>query len=443
MKKRTLSFLIATTLVMFVFPIAGFGQCVRGSQGIPDGSGVALAQVTWSFDGASGDGVSGTGQVDVNVRALIAYAQQVQQPLSDGFVNIVTKDDMGQVRWVVENLPILPGYPYADISTMFFLNDGAEIDHIAAGVCYSKDPLTAPPILLFSPFGVGSREFNAGGKRGDVTVAPQPPPFNVAFPAPFDFLLKAKFQPGHSNAQGTNLETAVNQCAPASMANNFTWLKNTFGTAIPDLNNIGLRNTVANSLVGKLDMTHWSDPGTASARRPYCGTVVGRAARNRLDGCAVNSIWWLKGYMLYLNRNNIALTLQHQGNDGLGFTGANVTVGALTSTGRGNIVQPKFIYDEIANNSAVEYGDSHAGGGGHAMDVIAAGSVLGAPFILYVSDHNQRNDTDGTQYIDASFLCAPGVTSFGTCNQDLTRNPVVWLGPEDGSTVDTVFSQHP
>ncbi len=78
MKKRTLSFLIATTLVMFVFVPAGFGQCVRGPQGIPDGSGVALAQVTWSFEGASGDGVSGTGQVDVNVRVLIAYAQEVR-----------------------------------------------------------------------------------------------------------------------------------------------------------------------------------------------------------------------------------------------------------------------------------------------------------------------------------------------------------------------------
>jgi hypothetical protein len=436
-----LSLLVATTLVMFMFAPAALGQqCFGGSQGIPAGAGVALSQVTWSFDGASGDGVSGTGQVDVNVPMLIAYTQQQGNGLSNGFINIVTTDALGNTQWVVENLPILPGYPYADISTMFYLNDGTAIQAMNAGVCYSQDPLTEAPSLQLSAFSVGSAEFDAGGKGGEVAAAPPPPPFNIVFPNPFG-VFKFAFQANHPNVQ-----TAVNQCAPASMANNFTWLKTTFGTAIPDPNNLGLRNTVANSLVGKLDMTHWSDPTLKSAKRPYCGTVAGRAAKSRLDGCAVNSLWWLKGYMTYLNGNNIALTLKHQGNDGVGFVGANnVTVGALTSTGQGNIVQPDFIYNEILNNSAVEYGDEHAPavGGGHAMDVIAAGSVLGAPFIFYVSDHKQKNDNDGTQYIDASFLCQPGVTSFGTCNPDATKAPVVLFGDEDGSKVDTVFTQHP
>jgi hypothetical protein len=415
-------------------------RCYPNSQGIPDNVGVALSQVTWSFPNVSGDGVSGTGQVDVNVPELIAYTQQEGDQLLSGFLNVVTKDDEGNVQWVVENLYILPGYPYTDLSTMFYLNDGSPIEgeDINAAVCYSQYPFaSAPSLSSLLPFKVGSKQFNAEGVGGQVAQVPPPPPINIAFPTPLGNLFSGNFQPNHPN-----VEAAVNQCTVASMANNFTWLKTTYGIGIPDPNNPGLRDNV--SLAGKLDFTHWSDPRNADPFTPYCGNVVGRAAVSRIDGCAVYPQWWLPGYMTYLNGNNIALTLKHQGDDNAGFSGANnVTVGNLTSMGQGNIVQPSFINNEIANNSAVEYADAHPGGGGHAMDIIGSGTVLGAPFILYVSDHDQLNDNNGTQYVDFSFLCKPGFSGLKLCAQDPTQAPVAWLGDEDGSTVDTVFTQHP
>src|SRR5262245_5614555 len=78
---------------------------------IAPGQGVDFSQVTWSFPGASGNGPSGTGQVDLNISQLIASSG-----LSSGFINITTSSG-----WVTQNLPILPGFTYYDLTTTFNL----------------------------------------------------------------------------------------------------------------------------------------------------------------------------------------------------------------------------------------------------------------------------------------------------------------------------------
>ncbi|MGB7554097.1 MAG: hypothetical protein WBM04_06970 [Candidatus Korobacteraceae bacterium] len=425
--KRRMSFLyLATIIAPFIFLPTVFGQQVYCPQsGIPllPNQGVTFSQVTYSFKNVLGNGPSGTGQVDVSVPDLIAITGQ-----SSGFINIVTP-----AGWVTQNLPILPGYPYEDVSTTFDLgtSDGIAVSQITALLCYTPDALMeSPGGPITAIFSVGSVGFNAQGQGPNLDAAPPPPKArSVVFPGG---LFSVALQPNHQNVQA-----ADNQCGPAAVANNFTWLKTTYGTPIPDMNVLGLRGNPANSLVGQLDLT------------------MGRTARTRADGDILKVLPQLQGLMQYLKNNNILnLTLKHQGTSpfGDGFTGgANVAFATLTSTGQGKIVSPQFIFNEVLGNSAVEYGDMR-----HVMDVVGAGSILGAPFILYVSDHLQTacsvkpcppnkfiNDDKGTEYVDFSFLCQAGRGQNDACIPDPAKQPVAVYGSQDGAAAVNVFTQRP
>jgi len=426
--KLRMSSICLTAIAPMIFLATAFGQrpsCPGSGVPVLPNQGVTLSQVNYSFPNASGDGLSGTGEVDVSVPELIASTGQ-----SSGFVNIVTA-----AGWVTQNLPILAGYPYENISTTFSLgtSSGIPVTQITAAICYNPDALTESPSgPITTVFSVGSVGFNAQGQGPNLAAAPSPPKARaIVFSGG---LFSAALQASHQNVQ-----TANNQCGPAAVANNFTWLSTTYGTQVPNMNILGLRGNPAASLVGQLDLT------------------MKRPARERPDGNPLNVLPQLQGLMQYLKNSNILnLTLKHQGNSpfGDGFTGAaNVNFAGLTSNGQGAIVTPQFIFNEVQANSAVEYGDQR-----HVMDIVGAGSILGAPFILYVSDHLQTacsvnkkpcppnkliNDDKGTQYIDFSFLCQAGRGENDPCKPKLTQQPVAVYGSQDGLAAVDVFTQRP
>ncbi len=373
---------------------------------LPD-QGVSFSQVNYSFPGATGNGPSGTGEVDVNVPQLITSTG-----MSAGYLNVVTG-----AGWVVQNLPVLPGYSYGDITTTFNLGaSSGVVTSTNASVDYTAAPLVTAPSGSMSSFGVGSQGYNAEGQGPNLAAAPPPPPVQgVGFQV--GGLLQAFVQPNHPNVQAAN-----NQCGPAAAANSLAWLKTTYGVPIPDDNIPGLRGVPANSLVGRLDL------------------AMGRAVtdQDRASGSSLLVQPQLTGLMTYLSSVGVTgLSIKHQGLSpfaGDTFTGAsNVNSAGLTSVGQGTIVQPSFIFNELKAGEDVLFGTTS-----HVQDIVGAGSILGVPFIMYVSDHLQTargannqliNDDTGTQFVDFSFLVPQA-----------NAQPKVVYGFQDGTTAVDVIS---
>ena len=279
MKSRIWSLIASATIALFAFGSIALAQDCASQGGIVvhPGQGVQLSQVSYSFQQVLanvGLQPSSTGEIDINVPELTTM-------MSSGFINVVT--DAG---WVVPNLPILPGFydqdGYANVSTTLNLNVniGTTVSNLNATVCYTPQPLTQISSDNLETFAVGSTQYNGEGLGVGLGMGeiPAPPPIGFAFPGG-QFRFWVQF--GHQNVQ-----TAVNQCAPASVANNFTWLKTVYGTPIPDKNILGLRGNPANSLVANLDMSMQSVKNNNNCDL----NDVGREAESRVDGEAVPAL---------------------------------------------------------------------------------------------------------------------------------------------------------
>ena len=395
MKSRMLSHLAATTIALFLFAATAVAQdCVsQGGIVVHPGQSVKFSQVSYSFQEVLADvGLqpSSTGEIDVDVSEL-------QSLMSSGFVNVVTN-----AGWVIQNLPIMPpDNDSYDLSTTLNLNvnAGTPVSSLSATVCYSAQVLTQISSNSYDSFSVGSTEYNAEGvgDQGMDLIPPPPPIGGLNFDA--NAPVQKYMQPLH-DWDTTDVQTAAMQCAPASVANSFTWLNIRWNVPIPDANILGLRDAVPGSLVGALDMDMQS-PDPTRYPRTCANDQPGRWAFDRAWGFGTPTLSQLTGSMQYLSDNNILnLTLKHQGLSPFpcdGFSGAgNVNFKGLVSTGQGVSVNFNFINTEVRNDSAVEYDAvwySQFGqpAGGHAMDIIGVGSAGGQNWIYYVSDHLQTS----------------------------------------------------
>ncbi len=417
MKSRTLSLVIASIVVLFA-SWASAQECFGDWQGLPSGAGVTFSQITYSYSGSNGF-PSGAGQITVNAQQLASYTG-----MSSGFINVV-----GDAGWLVIDLPVLQGLP--TMSTTFSLSvaNGTRVTDLEAFVCYSPDPVSQAPrynnSLSYTDFSVGSTSYNA-----DITGAPPPPLIGFTFPGGQTYF---SCQNNHQNVQAAN-----NQCVPASVANNFQWLQDTYNIGVPDMNIPGLRDAQnANSIVGHIDMDSWSCDGIAGR----WADLSNGALSGRLDGHGVPAYYHLIGAMQYLSDNNIQLNLKHQGLSfgcfGFNFSGAqNYALGNEVSIGQGAVVQPDFIYNELAAGRAVEWWVA-GGWGAHAEDIICAGRILGVPFVIRISDHLQTDqdpgDNQGTDSLDFSLLW----------QLNPNNPPTLATGLLSGSFVPVVITQGP
>jgi hypothetical protein len=410
--------------VHFSILLLFFGAIPAAAVTVVPGQGVSLDQIDFTFTGATLLN-SSSGEIVVDVAVLKA-----QTGLSSGFVNVTTS-----LGWVVQNLPVFPGYPYPSISTSFSLCSvaGANVTSLQAHVEYLPAPVTSFAGGALTAFPVGNVEFNAEGEGGAAAaIAPPPPPGAVSFQA--GGLVEHRFQPGHPA-----LQTAHNQSIPAAIATSLQWLENTYGTKVPQPNNPGL-GTDANhdgraddgTLVGQLDVE------------------VGRPFVSRTNGSAAGTADGLSGKLRYVGRNGLAnaLLVKHMGDLGGGPVsetvpgpdGNNVTV---TSTGLGAMVTAAALLQEIRSGEDVELGFLYVNGGGHRVEVVGAGRILGVPWVAYQSDSKQSNtdnaaqgdqipDNEGTGQVDFSFL----VDTDGDGRLNLLDN-------QQNANVHSFFSQSP
>jgi hypothetical protein len=410
---------------------------------VGSGMGVTFNQVDYNWD-TSAVVDSGTGEINVVLATLTGATG-----ISSGFLNVGTSNG-----WVVQNLPIDPtDDPYATITSEFELDpsDGTAITAENADVEFSASPVTSFSTGATQSFAVGDANYDGSGFGAAGTSGPEAPPAPgvVSFtggPA-FTFC----FQIAHPN-----IEAADNQCGPASVANSFTWLKTQYGLAIPDNNVLGFCDNT--SLVGKLDTlmgrcsgrtfgdgrtTSGSQSITSPAMAQFSGgdincsitgsgipanttitavasataATISQAATatasgvsmtitpTRRCGPALGGASILRGKLTYLANNNLgnAVVVKHQAN-GQGVGGGDFMAAGLTSHGNGATPTASFITSEVCAGEDVELGFTYPRGGGHFVELTGAGSILGVPWITYLSDHDQTNDASGTTKIDFSFL---------------------------------------
>ncbi|MBI2527572.1 MAG: hypothetical protein HYY95_17430 [Candidatus Rokubacteria bacterium] len=313
----------------------------------------------------------GTATVDV---AALASATGI----SGGFLNVHSS-----FGWVIQNLPVDPSSGYSTIGTSFNLGTSGSI---VTRVLNLSVEYTASPISLFSgnvtnPFALPPTNdvvAAEGYGAGSVTNPGAPPPVRtLAFPGASTEL---NWQPGHPNVQ-----TADDQCAPMAVANSLAWLNTAHpGSLRLDPHVMGLGPD--GSLVGQLE------------------TDMGRTFRNRRDGDGIGADSILEGKFEYLDRNKPlrSLVTKHfdPGKDEIvgDFTRHKRTSADRTTAGDTVADLVKFICSEIKAGEDVELGYLFDGGGGHFVDLTGCGFILGIPYVTFVEDADQTNDTRGLRH---------------------------------------------
>ena len=188
-----------------------------------------------------------------------------------------------------------------------------------------------------------------------------------------------------------NVEAALNQCAPMSIANSLQFLEETFGINVPNDHVQGEGGRGGDSLVEALDI---------AMNRNVTSRRNGR-------GLTINSI--LNGKFKYLNENGLqnALVNKHQGRGraGVGIIAeGDYSSNEVTSRDDGAIVTWGWICQQIQEEEDVEIAfvyEDDAGDvtGGHAVRVFECGVTQGRPWIGYAHDRDQSDDTKGLETV--------------------------------------------
>ena len=334
---------------------------------ISPGQGLTFNQVDFAYSMANVPN-SDWGTVEVDIAQLGTTTS-----ISSGFINVFSNQG-----WVVQNLPVDPNAGYPTIGTSFDIGISGPIPNrtLSLDVEYTQNPLTNFGGNVTNGFALPNANdvvAAEGYGTGSVTnPGAPPPPRTIAFPAGIVDLV---WQPGHPN-----LQAADEQCAPMAVANSLQWLNITNHP-----HRIGLG--ADGSLVGELE------------------DDMGRTFRNRRDGDSIGANPILEGKFEYLDGNGLTgrLVTKHfdPGADELpagNFTRHNNTSVDKTTAADTVADLVSFIISELKAGEDVELGYLIDGGGGHFVDLTGGGFILGTPFVSFVEDSDQTDDTKGLRH---------------------------------------------
>jgi hypothetical protein len=340
--------------------------------------GVSFSQVDFTYPSAT-QLYSQYGQV------VVDYSQIA----GSGYVNVKTN-----VGWVVQNLPVFGGVGLPGLSMMFDLGySGVQTAPFEAYVDYSPEPLANDWTLTGSlqSFGnLGRVEHNAEGSAPALTA----PPANPAGKMTVAFDPNGKTTRPVINTIRPSVEQDDNQCGPAAVANSLAYLNERYGVPLKHDHIPGINGQPDNSLVGQIDV------------------AVGRK-----QGQGVYRADLLDGKLKYLDGNRPhGLIIKHQGV----FDYENGTVidtdwtqGRTTSKFMGNLVTLDFLMKEIQHGEDIEMDlVGSSSGGGHVVMITGGGFILGRPWVTFVHDQAQGDNTKGTGLFDGGYgfawLADPG-----------------------------------
>jgi hypothetical protein len=389
-------------------------------------AGISVSQVDFLFDYATQPN-SNWGRVEVETATLLAT-----EGLSRGYLN-----GYGDDGWMIQNLII--DDDQTEKITMYF--DLGNMIGTAVPMLSFHLQLTAAPLVEFADgprttIPVDRFGYNAEAAPDGILLTWLPSP-----PLPqFDFDVST-FEEAIKNEEDENIQAAMNQCVPASVANSLQFLENHYPEIeIPHDNVSGLRGD--NSLVGRLDEHMGRRKCTPIDADSACSCPD--ELPTRTDGCGVTPREMLRGKFSYLKANGLedAFVHKYQGYsftpDPDQFPDSRLPEGQYESDGitatdesvDGKVTW-EWIYEEIKNGEDVELligyeDDKGEFTGGHAVRVYGAGKIVGCPYVLYKHDALQTDqdldDNDGLEEVmayagvDSDF---DGILNFGSADAEI------------------------
>jgi len=402
---------LAVIFFVAVLGVLCFGQA--RDEGTPIGpyQGVSFAQVSFEFVEAK-EPFSAWGRVTIDPRVVAASTG-----LSRGYLNVRT--EMG---WVVWNLPFSVEDPVGPISSYFALSrqGGEPVYQLPATVTATSQPAsyigTSATLRLSNLTTVFPMErivWNAEGVGDSLVWAIDATPTLADIYVEIARML-APLNTQHTQPNAVNVQCAVNQCFPMSIANSLQYLENRYGISIPHNHQTGLKGD--NTLVGKLD------------------TYANRYAPSRTNGSGVWFQPMLDGKFEYLSDNGLSNSLvhRHQGRgygsaaSGQALPAGNFTRHGITSTDDGAAVTFTWLCEQIKKGEDVElvFSYDNSSGhptGGHAVRVFECGTTLGVPWIGYLHDAQQSNDSAGLETVRVNVvdLDGDGMLNLGTTSREI------------------------
>jgi hypothetical protein len=363
------------------------------------GQGVELSQVDWTYpDAEQLDSPYGLVAVDFERLARSTGARR-------GYLNVATVEG-----WVVRNLPLLPDLRCGGLSTLFDLGSEGDVTALFAAIDVSPQPRTefAPGPTAAFVFAVGATIFDAQGRNGLLLLPPLPPPAAESIVFLPGGLISGVVQEGHPS-----VEQDDNQCGPASVANSLQWLEDEYGVDVPHDHVPGIEGDPDDSLVGELD-----------------------EAMDRDQGKPVGDEKAIAGKLSYIDANGLDddLVVKHWGGT---FVAGDRTVGGVTSDDQSadGLTLFDWILAELEAGEDVELALGYAEGGGHWVDVVGAGRILGLPWIAWVHDADQ-GDPGGTTPEDGGTVWTPVVDGKAVGFRNATLDFAMSESPAPSSTLE-------
>lgn len=363
-------------------------------------NGLQFDQVGFDFGGGFAYPYSAWGGLWVDPSTLCETV-----PLQRGFLNVAT--DRG---WVIQNLLIdcQERQISSDSITAYFeLRDSNDhttpVEQISAHVEFTGIPPTlfvlptTPQINFQLPHDI---TVSSGGCTiNPITGLPNPPrPATTGSTG----VTESHFLPN-----AINVEAASGQCLTMSVANSLQYLEARYGLPVPNDHVPGLAGD--NSLVGVLDQRS------------------GRPITNRRNGMGTPHRAMMRAKLQYIDDNDLedGLVMRHQGR-GFGsqpLEDGDVSIGTVftvTSTDDGATVTWQWVCDQIKAGEDVELTYDWPGGG-HAVRVYGCGRTNGRPWIRYLHDRDQSNDSAGLETVQVYMedVDNDGTPNFGSASREV------------------------
>jgi hypothetical protein len=401
--KKSVLFLMITSCLSF----GGLRDAL--SVAVEPGQGIVFEQVDFLFPAIQ--------QADSSWGRLTAYPDRLSAftRISRGYLNVYTASG-----WVIDNLLVDLNGPNP-ISVYFTLGPAtpADVAALSAYVDLSRTPVTTFSDGSRNTFPVGTFQWDAQGAGDEnVQAIDTPPPPRALPPVIISSLLAEDMECLQSDVE--NVETAVNQCVPMSVANSLQFLENSIGITVPDQHRIGLRGD--DSLVGQLDQ------------------AMNRTVTDRASGHGVWFTPMMEGKFQYLADSNLSDDLEHK-HQGRGYgqvlNDGDFEHAGITSTDQGDTVTWDFVCQEVCRGEDVELIYQH-NSGGHAVRVVGCGNTGGKEWIMYAHDALQSNDTAGLETVKVN---VEDLDSDTTLNLGSAGREVVFVLSESSANMPPDCSQ--
>lgn len=408
--------------LMVLFAGSGIGLAgIAGADIIPTNA-LDLTRIGYRVGGNDPNaGLSRVGELNIDVSAIGSSSQT-------RYLNIIDDSRVGDDRWIVRNQPVFAsGSEFSGSSLAVNLDltgigavDGVPLNPLATtnwrydfssgvtpatgGIAESIGDVLGRGLNQLNRTVNAVINCNAVGAVGGGTVigVRRPPnPGATAFNALFGGN-SLRYQPGHDNIQ-----SAVNQCAPAAIANSLSFQRATRALTVPEANALGFKGDA--TLVGVID--------TKTNR-----TV----AADRFTAPGSTGVWPMDGLIDYIadSPHNLvpAVQVKHlvggtAGNGGAALNGgANYVRRGVTSTGGGAAFNIAWIIAELAAGASVSLDLAYDPGDGtafnqwsrHYVQVLGAGMVGGQAFLMHSSDICQADldliDAFGTSKVNFEWV---------------------------------------